>query len=410
MARFGRFFRKSFLERNQLLIGTLGILFIIGGSAIALLLTGGVLTPSYRVQAEFADAAGLKPGDDVTVAGLEAGSVDAIEIENGKVLVTLKINDGVELTSDTRAEIVVETLLGKKSVNLISGDADRALSDGDVIPESRTTTPVEVTDLNDISVKLLSESDAEAFNQLLEEVTSITEDKSSELAQLIDGLDRVAAVLADKKAELSGVIDALDTLSRTFAERDDRIVSLIDRYNRVLGNLAERQDELRVLLTSTDSASHEIADLVRRNRSVLDRALDDLHVALQVVDDHQVDLAATITYLEASVRGYASVGYSQGIPNRWANIFVQSLGPLGVDALVGPCGLLDNALDELLGPDPRSCEERARASEPGGDGGAATPGDGRGPLDDVLPEDLPGTIEDLIGSVTGLTGIGRGLL
>lgn len=410
MARLGRIFRKSFLERNQLVIGTLGILFVLGGSAVALLLTGGVLTPSYRVKAEFADAAGLKVGDDVTVAGLEAGSVERIEIHEGKVLVTLKINDGIELTSDTRAEIVVETLLGKKSVELISGDAGRPLSEGDVIPESRTTTPIQVTDLGDISVELLSKSDAEAFDQLLKDVSEITEGKSDELARLIDGLDRVAAVLADKKAELSGVIDALETLSRTFAERDDRIVSLIDRYNRVLGNLAQRQDELEVLLTQTDGASHEVADLVRRNRPVLDRALDGLNEALKVVDDHQLDLAATITYLEASVRGYSSVGYSQGIPNRWANIFVQSLGPLGVDAIAGPCGLLDNALDELLGPDPRSCEERARESEPGGDGGAGVPGDGGGPLDDLLPEDLPGTIEDLIGSVTGLTGLGRGLL
>jgi hypothetical protein len=141
-----------------------------------------------------------------------------------------------------------------------------------------------------------------------------------------------------------------------------------------------------------------------------------------VINDHQLDLAAAIPYLETSVRGYSSVGYSQGVPNRWANIFVQSLGPIGIDAIVGPCGLADQAFDEILGEDPRSCEERADTSEePQGSGAGEQPAGGGSPETGdyggapALPggdagtgESMPEDVGDLFGAATG-TDLGSGL-
>ncbi|MGH2789975.1 MAG: MlaD family protein, partial [Actinomycetota bacterium] len=94
---------KSFLERNQKLIGFLGVLAVLAGTAFALLLSGGVFRDTYTVMAEFSDAAGLKPGDDVSVAGLDAGSVGAVTIDDGVVMVELKIDEGVEMPRDANA-------------------------------------------------------------------------------------------------------------------------------------------------------------------------------------------------------------------------------------------------------------------------------------------------------------------
>src|SRR5205085_2768074 len=107
------------------------------------------------------------------------------------------------------------------------------------------------------------------------------------------------------------------------------------------------------------------ADLVRRNRSTLDATLNALHSDLAVIDRHQLDLAATVKYLNQAVQGYSSVGYTQGTSNRWANIFVQSLGPLGVDALLGPCGAVDKLIDQLLGT---KCDDKGKGKGPGGIG------------------------------------------
>ena len=405
MPRFLPGLRKSFLERNQLIIGVIGVVVVLLGSVLAVLLSGGVFANTYQVTAVFKDAAGIRSGDDVTVAGLDAGSVGAVRIVDGLVEIELKINSDVEMPADSDASIVVETLLGRKSVQLLAGGSDDMLAEGDTIPLERTTTPIEIDDLNDASVSLLERSDAEALQQLMTEVTEVTKGKEQEIGTVIDGLADVTAALDSKKEELQRLIESMSTLSTTFASRDDEIVSLIDRYNVVLGNLADRKDDLTSLVVNTDEASHEVADLVKRNRPVLDSTLNALSEALEVVDAHQLDIAATIPYLESAVRGYSSVGYSQGIPNRWANIFVQSLGPVGIDAIAGPCGLLDQALDEILGEDPRGCKHENGELPLGGenpppdqDGGGNEP-----PALPTLPgvPALPGDLGDLFDSVIG---------
>lgn len=408
--------RGSFLERNQLVIGIISSILVLGGSAFAILLSGGAFAKTYTVSARFTDAAGIKTGDEVQVAGLKAGRVSGIEIEDGAVTVTLDINHDVEMPADSIAEIKIETLLGRKNVTLLSGSSDEKLEDGDVIPVENTVTPVEVTDLADTSVRLLEESDAEAFETFLVEVTKITKGKEKQVTDLISGLGDLAAAVDSRRNELGRLLDSLNTLSATFAERDETLVSLIDNYDVVLANLAERTGDLQELLESTDSASFKVASLVRRNRGTINSALKGLRTSLSVVDDHQLELATAISYLEEAVRGYSSVGYSQGTPNRWANIFVQSLGPAGIDAFLGPCGAFDQALDELLGEDPRPCDKRSEygEEEPQEDeeeptrNGTGSDGDAEDTVGDAV-DDLTGDLGDLLDSVTGTVGIGDAL-
>jgi ABC-type transporter Mla subunit MlaD len=192
-------------------------------------------------------------------------------------------------------------------------------------------------------------SDAASLNGFLGEVTKITSGKKDQIQQIVSGLNNVLSAVDSRKQQLGHLIVALRSVFTTLGERDTTILGLIDHLDPVLANLAERQADIKTLLQATDSASHETADLVIRNRKVLDATLSSLHQVLTILDRHQLDLAATVSYLNQSVLGYQSVGYSQGVPNHWANIFVQSLGPLGIDTLLGPCGTIDQIINQMLG-------------------------------------------------------------
>jgi phospholipid/cholesterol/gamma-HCH transport system substrate-binding protein len=349
MPRLRGALRKSFLERNQRIIGLIAIALLVGGSAVALLMTGGVFASRYTVTAYFSDAAGIQPGDAVTVAGLPAGIVKGLHVDGGRVAMDLGIDSSVKMPSDSSADIVVQTLLGKEAVNLVSGQSRHMLSDGDTIPVSRTTTPIDITQLNDISVRLLNRSDATALNDLMSEVSQVAAGKGPDVHRLVTGLSSLASAVDAKRQQLGSLIDALKSLSTNLANKDATIVSLIDNLTPVLQNLAQRQGAIATLLQSTDSAAHETANLVERNRGTLDATLNALHQDLAVLDQHQLDLAATVQYLNQAVQGYSSVGYSNGFPNHWANIFVQSLGPAGVDAILGQCGAVDQLIDQVLG-------------------------------------------------------------
>jgi phospholipid/cholesterol/gamma-HCH transport system substrate-binding protein len=392
--------QKSFLERNTKLIGAIGVALIAGFTVLALALQGGFLTHRYTVHAVFTDAAGIRPGDPVTVAGLTAGRVNGVQIQGGDVVMDLGVNSSVVLTSDSTADIKIETLLGRRSVELVDGSSSQHLQDGATIPVSMTQTPVDITNLNDISVHLLNRSDAGALNSLLDEVTKVTQGKEAQLRTILDGLGKVTAAVDERRAQLGVLLDALKTVSTTLGSHDQTIVSMINNLDSVLNNLAARQKALATLLQATDSASHETAGLVARNRTVLDATLGFLHQDLQVLSRHQLDLAAVISYLNKSVEGYSSVGYSSGnFPNQWANIFVQSLGPAGVDSLIGQCGAVDQFFDHFFGTNCQSLGSAKGTTAPSGSGPALPRNPIGGALPGVPSAPLPCTVQDFVTSV-----------
>ncbi|HEX2575965.1 MAG TPA: MCE family protein [Aquihabitans sp.] len=351
---------RSFTERNPLVIGIVVIVVIAVGTASALLLNGGFFKDRYAVKAIFADTAGLRSGDKVRVAGVLSGQVDGIEQRGGKVEVRLLVDDGIELPRDTSAEIVVETLLGSKYVRLVPGGDWSATLDGDsVITETRT--PTEVLDLQNTGTPLLEDTDAEAIDDLLGKIDRISEGQRGNVSDIIGGLNQLTTAINERQTEARRLIDSTRTVSATLTGRDQDLLAAIDDLNIVLDGLARRRAQLVTLLQDTAATARGTADLVEANRPEIDAILDELQADLEIVGRRQGELAASLAGLSNAVEGFSSIGYSgpDDFPNTWANMYTQLLGPLGPDALFGSCGLLDDAFDVVLGPDPiKDCEAR----------------------------------------------------
>ena len=409
---------RSFTERNHLVIGVITIALIASATAGVLVLNAGFFAGRYEITAEFSDSAGLRAGDRVRVAGVPVGEVAGVAQSGDQVEVRLLVDDGTELPADTRAEIVVETVLGTKFVQLTAGnDWSHELEAGDVITDTRT--PVELLDVQDTGSALFGESDGESLGRLIESLTEITEDKRTDVETIVEGVNAVTEQISVRDGEARRLIDSAATLTATLAERDQELVTAIDGLNVVLATLEERREELVVLLEQTVQASQQTASLVGDNRTRLDSIFDDLRLTLDVIGDRQVDLAAGVAYLGVAVEGFASIGYSgpDRQPHPWANIYTQLIGPVAPDGIFGACGPVDFALDLALGPDPLPCAARegqlrntggttaaATATEPpgGSSGGGATSGDAVQPGGGAPPDgDLQRSLTALLAPALG---------
>lgn len=405
---------RSFTERNPFVIGIITIALIGASTVGVLVLNAGLFASTFEVRARFTDSAGLRPGDKVRVAGVPSGEVESVRQAGEEVEVVLAVDDGTELSGDTRAEIVVETVLGTKYVRLATGeDWDDPIEDGDVITD--TETPVELLDVQDVGTHLFTEGDGEALGDLIASLTEITEDERTNVETIVEGVDRVTAQIDARDAQARRLLESADVLSATLAERDGEIVNAVEQLNVVLDTLQARRVELVALVEDTAAAAAETAGLVGDNRERIDALLADLHSSLEVIGEHQVDLAASVAYLGVAVEGFASIGYSgeENTPHPWANIYTQLIGPTSPDGLFGACGPVDFALDLALGPDPLPCSERegqlidtggtaagaAEPEPPGGlSGGGATGADGQG---SAPSPGSPAQGADALGSVFG---------
>src|SRR5687767_6308594 len=133
-----------FRERNPVTIGAISIAVILGLLVVAfkaadLPLIGGGDT----YHASFSEAGGIKPNDEVRIAGVRVGKVRAVDLDDGKVKVTFKVDTPSKFGTETGAEIKVKTLLGAMYLSL-TPDGPGQLEEDSTIPMSRTKSAYDV--------------------------------------------------------------------------------------------------------------------------------------------------------------------------------------------------------------------------------------------------------------------------
>lgn len=99
----------------------------------------------YTVYARFTSIAGLRSGADIEIAGVRVGRVASITLDQSRemALVTLRINEGVELYGDSLASVRTSGLIGDKYILISAGGSGDPLKDGDEISDTEAALDLE---------------------------------------------------------------------------------------------------------------------------------------------------------------------------------------------------------------------------------------------------------------------------
>src|SRR6476661_3554608 len=117
-------FKRPVDSYNKIWLGATA-LGVIAAIIAAVLLIGALDLGKTQYRAEFAQAAQLRAGDPVKVAGISVGTVDGLDLDGDRVIVKFKVRNNVHLGSDTHAAIKLTTLLGSRYLELTpAGDDD----------------------------------------------------------------------------------------------------------------------------------------------------------------------------------------------------------------------------------------------------------------------------------------------
>jgi phospholipid/cholesterol/gamma-HCH transport system substrate-binding protein len=358
---------KSFTERRPKVIGLVAMALIVVAVLAILFLNRSIFESGYQVTARFPNAAGIDKGTDVMVAGVKVGTVTAVDVHGNAVDAVLSVDHSVQLPHVTTAAVQVETLLGVVDVSLqpVSG-WQRPLRSGAVI--TNTSVPTEFYQLQKTGQKLLSQSNTKALNSLITSMAAITKGKQTQVAEIIKGLGALTTTVNQRSGQVSQLIDSANTLSSTLAAKDQELVSIINNLNTVSTGLADHSSDLADLITNVDQMATQTNALVRGDSPALNALLSSLHTDLTVVGAHQDDLAEGVSYLGSALKGFASIADDGGTQVPWGNIYTNPAGVTSTYGVIGPCGALDQALTDALGPDPLSCDDQT----------GPTPGEGTG--------------------------------
>jgi phospholipid/cholesterol/gamma-HCH transport system substrate-binding protein len=321
---------KSFRDRNPYVIGIFSVLGILGivGFAFSVGITQ-VFTSKYQARAVFADAAGIKRGDDVKMAGIKIGLVTGIEPDrvHGNVIVEFQVDGGVKVADNATAEIALETLLGTRFLRLggpvrppylHAMDKDRR-----EIPRERTKTPFDVFELTKTATTNINATDTEKLNKVITSLADITAGQKEEVAQLLTGITELSETLNSRDAQLRDLLDRAEKLTGVLAEKDQTLVALVDQSARILDLIDARRGDIGELLRDGNALVDELARVIGVNRAQLDVLLKGLHPVMETVEANQVELDRA-----AGVVGPGALALSLAPTHGpWQDIYIQSIGP-----------------------------------------------------------------------------------
>ena len=90
------------------------------------------------------DAYRLMAGADVTIAGVIVGRVEKVTLtDNDEATLTLRINDGVKITTDAIAAVRTKGIIGDRYVRNSQGADEEYLQAGDEIEETESALNLE---------------------------------------------------------------------------------------------------------------------------------------------------------------------------------------------------------------------------------------------------------------------------
>ena len=104
----------------------------------------------HTLTAEFSSTVGLYPGDQVKIAGVPVGTVEAIQPGPEHTKVTLSVESGAPVPADVAALLVAPNLVAARFIELAPVYEDGpTLASGAEIPDDRTAVPIEWDQVKD---------------------------------------------------------------------------------------------------------------------------------------------------------------------------------------------------------------------------------------------------------------------
>lgn len=229
---------------------------------VAVIVTQRVSGPSsYLLRIPTADASGIFPGSDVTIAGANAGTVREVTLaRDGDAMITVALDPAfTPLHTDATAQLRPKSLLGEMYVALDPGTSGPALASGATLPRLQVNR---ATDLQQV-FNTFDQPTRTKLQTLVDELGGGLAGRGDQLNQAIGPGERdvadlaaISSTLNARNAELQTVIATLNTVTTELARSDRRqqLAMLIHTTRQLMANLRSQQAQLQRAVVTADYA------------------------------------------------------------------------------------------------------------------------------------------------------------
>lgn len=178
------------------------------------------------------DAAAIRPGDQVRIAGIAVGKVKDLALESNQVRVRAQVEDSAFIGSQSQVQVRMLTVVGGYYVNLVSlgGSALGAKP----IPMERVTMPYSlIRTLND-TTKITENVSPKPINESLNQVQKgLSGTNVESVSAVIDAGNRVMSTIDRQRGQVTAILNLSDEYIRQLRDYGGQLKEMVRKISIV---------------------------------------------------------------------------------------------------------------------------------------------------------------------------------
>lgn len=212
---------------------------------------------------------------DVKLRGVVIGQVRDIAADGDGARLTLAIQPDRlgQIPADVTAQMLPTTLFGERFVALVPPPVPsaRTLRAGSVIPQDRSSNAIELEEVLDNVLPMLTAVKPEKLAATLNAVSQALEGRGDKLGDTLVTLDAHLKEFNPQLPTLNADIKELVKVSALYADAAPDVLDALTDFTTTSGTIAEQQAELADLYGSTTASAQDVTSFLRRNKDNLIR-------------------------------------------------------------------------------------------------------------------------------------------
>lgn len=283
---------------------------------VVLLVAGGIWwwrehRSGLHLRGEFTAAVGIYPGNDVRILGVPVGEVDSVTPHGTAVTISMTLNPGVNVRSDTYAVIIAPNLVSDRYVDLTGAYAGGPkLADNTTLGLSRTRTPLELDALYQNLTTLFTAlgpngaNKQGALSRLLQVGAANLKGNGSRISQTVRDLGDSASTLAGSKQNIFATITRLSEFTRNLKQHNSELINANDDLASVTGTLADDRQQFALALRHLAQALLLVKSFIAHNRAAVTSNVRRLTGTAKVLAKRRASLAQALRAAPTLLRNF----------------------------------------------------------------------------------------------------------
>jgi phospholipid/cholesterol/gamma-HCH transport system substrate-binding protein len=277
---------KREVKLGVVIVGTI-LLFIWG---LNYLKGTDLFTKQIRFIALYDQVGGLIESNPVIVSGVKIGQIQKIAFHpdgSGRVVVESIIDKVINIPENSVARLVSSGLLGNREIEIILGDSDKFIENGDTLSTSIQASLQEEVSQQMLPFKKQAENLLAQIDSVMAVIQYIFNEKSR--ASIAESLENI-------RLTLSNFERTTHTLDTTFYSQAKRIATIISNAESITTNLEKSNESITLIIKNFEAVSDSLAaSNIKQTIQNANLAIEELEIILEKINKGEGSIGLLIS-------------------------------------------------------------------------------------------------------------------